>query len=330
VVSRRRKLVRRALDAALEFSVVGSFSRVGPAMRRRLFEWAPIRGVPLIGRVIVVSGSTSGLGLECATELARLGASVVLLVRDSAAGGRIREQIMTSTGNTEVSVVVADLGDLDSVRRAVSELRRYPAIHGLVHNAGSLTKDFHATAQGLEVTAAAQLVGPFLLTTLLCEELQAGRAKVVWVTSGGMYTQPLDVRWLEDPERDYNGAVAYARVKRAQVSLNAAWAPRLATLGITMTAMHPGWVDTPGVRQSLPRFRRVMSLLLRSPAEGVDTIVWLMVTPAQYLSPGTLWLDRRQRQLHRLRRTRRSDTELQRQRLVSFCSTRSECGVDTM
>ena len=143
------------------------------------------------------------------------------------------------------------------------------------------------------------------------------------MTSGGMYTQPLDVGWLENPEPHYSGAVAYARVKRAQVSLNAAWAPRLATSGITMSAMHPGWVDTPGVRRSLPRFRRVMSMLLRTPSEGVDTIVWLLVTPSRRTPPGTLWLDRRSRQLHRLRRTRRSDTELQRQRLLSFCRTRS-------
>jgi NAD(P)-dependent dehydrogenase (short-subunit alcohol dehydrogenase family) len=327
-VSRLRDLGRRALDAALEFSVVGSFSRIGPAIRRRLFHWAPITGQPLVGQVIIVSGSTSGLGLECARQLARLGASVVLLVRDPDAGSRICKQIVASTGNPDVSVVVADLSDLDSVRRAASQLRRYPAIQGLVHNAGALTKDFRVTAEGLEVTAATQLVGPFLLTTLLLDQLQAGRARVVWVTSGGMYTQPLDVRWLENPESDYSGAVAYARVKRAQVSLNAVWAPSLATRGITMTAMHPGWVDTPGVRQSLPRFGRVMSLLLRTPSEGVDTTVWLLVTPVELTPPGTLWLDRRSRQLHRLRRTRRSDTELQRQRLLSFCRTRSGCDFD--
>jgi NAD(P)-dependent dehydrogenase (short-subunit alcohol dehydrogenase family) len=325
-VSLLRNLGRRALDAALEISVIGSFSRIGPTIRRRLFRWSPLSSYPLIGRVIIVSGSTSGLGLECATQLAHLGAHVVLLVRNSEAGLRVREQIMNSTQNPEVSVVVADLGELDSVRRAALELDHYPAIHGLVHNAGALTTNFQVTSEGLEVTAATQLVGPFLLTTLLRDQLEAGRARVVWVTSGGMYTQPLDVGWLENPEPDYSGTVAYARVKRAQVSLNAAWAPKLATLGITMSAMHPGWVDTPGIRRSLPRFRHVMSWLLRTPSEGADTMVWLMVTPAERTPPGALWLDRGSRRLHRLRRTQRSDTELQRQRLLSFCRTRS--GVD--
>jgi dehydrogenase/reductase SDR family protein 12 len=323
-VKRLRDLGCRAVDGALEFSVVGSFSRIGPALRRRLFRWTPIEGLCLIGQVIVVSGSTSGLGLECATQLAHLGASVVLLVRDPELGSRIREQITLSTGNPEIHVVVADLSDLVSVRRAAQELNRYRAIHGLVHNAGALTKSFEMTAQGLEVTTAAQLVGPFLLTTLLREQLSAGRARVVWVTSGGMYTQPLDVGWLENPKNDYNGAVAYARVKRAQVSLNAVGAPSLATLGITMTAMHPGWVDTPGVRRSLPRFRRVMSLLLRTPAQGVDTMIWLLAAQVELTPPGTLWLDRHSRNLHRLRSTRRSDSELQRQRLLSFCISRGE------
>jgi NAD(P)-dependent dehydrogenase (short-subunit alcohol dehydrogenase family) len=255
-----------------------------------------------------------------------LGASVVLLVRDLELGSRIREQIIASTARAEVCVVMADLSDLDSIRRAALELQRYPAIHGLVHNAGALITTFEVTTQGLEVTTATQLVGPFLLTTLLHEQLGTGRARVVWATSGGMYTQPLDVRWLESPRSEYNGAVAYARVKRAQVSLNAAWTPSLATAGITMTAMHSGWVDTPGVRRSLPRFRRVMRLLLRTPAQGVDTILWLLATPVELTPPGLLWLDRRSRPLHRLRRARRSDTELQRHRLLSFCRTRS--GID--
>ncbi len=316
------------MDAALEISVIGSFSRIGPAIRRRLFRWTPLTGYPLIGRVIIVSGSTSGLGLECATQLADLGASVILLVRDFEAGQRVCKLIVNSTRNPEVSVVVADMGELDSVRRAASELRHFPAIHGLVHNAGALARNFQVTSEGLEVTAATQLVGPFLLTTLLRDQLQAGQARVVWVTSGGMYTQPLDVGWLENPQPDYNGTVAYARVKRAQVSLNAVWAPRLATLGISMSAMHPGWVDTPGVRRSLPRFRRAMSGLLRTPSEGVDTMVWLLSAPTELTPPGNLWLDRRGRQLHRLRRTRRSDTELLRQRLLSFCRTRSGTDLD--
>ena len=226
-------------------------------------------------------------------------------------------------------MVVADLGDLESVRRAAHELGRLPAIHVLVHNAGALSETFDLTAQGLERTAAVQLVGPFLLTTLIRDQLASGWARVVWVTSGGMYAEPLDVDWLESPAPDFDGVRAYARVKRAQVSLCAAWAPRLEPLGITMTVMHPGWVDTPGLRRSLPTFARLMSHLLRTPAQGVDTILWLVTTSRESTPPGTLWLDRRIRSRHRLARTRRSDTDDARERLLQFCREMSGIDVDS-
>ena len=319
---------RGALDAALEFSVVGSFSRVGPAIRQRLFDWPPIDGRRVRGQVAVVTGATSGLGLECATALARLGARVILLVRNAELGARVCAQIAASTGNHDVSVVVADLADLESVRRAAQELSRLPAVHVLVHNAGALSTTFDVNSQGIERTTAVQLVGPFLLTNLLRDQLRAGRARIVWVSSGGMYTEALDVDWLESPDRDYDGVRAYAKVKRAQVSLSAAWAPLLLPLGITMTSMHPGWVNTPGLRQSLPSFARLMAPFLRTPAQGVDTILWLATMPSNLVTPGTLWLDRRVRAAHRLNRTRQSDTDTQRERLLQFC--RNQCGLDVV
>ncbi len=321
-----RDAVRDALDAALERSVVGSFSRVGPAIRRRLFDWPSIDGRGVRGQVAVVTGATSGLGLECATALARLGARVILLARDAELASRVCARITSSTGNHDVSVVVAELGDLESVQRAARELGRLPAIHVLVHNAGALSTTFEVSDEGIERTTAVQLVGPFLLTNLIGDQLRAGRARVVWVTSGGMYTQALDVDWLERPGGDYDGVRAYAKVKRAQVSLSAAWAPLLAPLGITMTAMHPGWVDTPGLRRSLPTFARLLAPFLRTPAQGVDTILWL-VTTSNLVTPGSLWLDRRVRGAHRLRRTRQRETDAQRERLLVFCRNRSGLAV---
>jgi NAD(P)-dependent dehydrogenase (short-subunit alcohol dehydrogenase family) len=318
-----RNSARDAIDTALEATVVGSFSRVGPSIRRRLFAWQPIEGQSVRGQVAVVTGASSGLGLECATELARLGAQVIILVRNAELGAETCERISAATGNRDVSMIAADLGDLESVRRAAHELRRRAAVHILIHNAGSLSKNFGVTPQGIERTTGVQLIGPFLLTTLIRDQLKSGCGRVVWVTSGGMYAEPLNVDWLESPEPDYDGTRAYAKVKRAQVSLNEVWAPALHELGITMTAMHPGWVDTPGLRTSLPTFARLVRPFLRSPAQGVDTIVWLVTSPRELTPPGTLWLDRRIRSPHRLKRTRLSDTKTQRARLMQFCHQRS-------
>ena len=303
----------------LETSVVGSFSRIGPVVRRRLFRWTELDGRTLVGRTVVVTGATLGLGFEVAGQFARARARVVLVARDRERAQRTRDELATQTANPNISVVVCDVGDLESVHRCAEELRALGEIHVLVHNAGALTRSRVTTRQGLELTTAVHLVGPYLLTRLIEPELVAGRARVIWVTSGGMYAEPLDLDWLASPGLEYDGVKAYAKVKRAQVSLVERWAPELASRGVTMTVMHPGWVDTPGLRQSLPAFRRIVGPLLRTVPEGVDTVAWLATAPEDSVAPGTLWLDRRVRSPHRLARTRRSDTPEQRERLWTFC-----------
>lgn len=313
--------MRDALDSVLEFTVVASFSRIGFEVRRRLDHW-PTDYSRLDGEVAVVTGASSGLGREVATSLAQLGAHVIMIVRDGARGSQVRDDIIARTDNSAVEVLVADLGDLDSVRAVAAQLRQVGAIHVLVHNAGSLQRTREVGAQGIELTAAVHLIAPYLLTQLITAQLEAGHARVIWVTSGGMYSQPLEVDALEMCVEDYDGVKAYARVKRAQVSLVDRWAPDMAAKGVTMVAMHPGWADTPGVRRSLPAFRRLMGPLLRSSAQGADTIVWL-ATDREPLTPGGLWLDRRSRPIHRLAKTRRSDTPQERERLWRYCASRS-------
>mgnify|MGYP003623071061 CR=1 FL=1 len=315
--------LRTGVDRALEFSVAGSFTKLGPAGRSRLFAWGAFHAGQMDGKLAVVTGATSGLGLESATQLARMGGQVVLLARDAERGRRVCADIVASTGNPNVSVVVADMGDLVAVRRAARAMSALPHIDVLIHNAGTLSATRKVSAQGVEQTVAAQLVGPFLLTHLLARQLTARTSRVIWVTSGGMYTEPLSVDSLEMTDADYNGVTAYARAKRAQVSLVEFWAPRLLQVGVTMVAMHPGWADTPGLRAALPTFRRVVAPLLRSPAEGADTILWLASGPFASIPAGSFWLDRGQRSPHRSQRTRQSDTAAEQGRLWSFCLDRS-------
>ena len=130
---------------------------------------------------------------------------------------------------------------------------------------------------------------------------------MIVVASGGMYTEPLDVDALDAAPATYDGTNAYARCKRAQVVLAEEWTRQLLDIGITVNAMHPGWADTPGLRTALPGFTRVVGPLLRTPAEGADTIVWLAAAPDAAEISGLFFLDRRARAKHRLRRTRRPD-----------------------
>ena len=128
---------------------------------------------------------------------------------------------------------------------------------------------------------------------------------MICVTSGGMYTQRVhldDLQWEREP---YDGTRAYARAKRIQVALVREWARRLAGSGVAVNAMHPGWADTPGLAEALPGFYNRMRPLLRTPAEGADTITWLAADPAAgETAGGRLYLDRRPRPFDRIPSTR--------------------------
>lgn len=317
-------------DALLELPVAPSFTRIGPAVRSRLDSWAALDSYDLTGRTVVVTGPTSGLGLAAAEQLARCGATLVLVGRDRARTAAVRDRL--TTGTTTHEVVVADMGDLDAVRSAAEQIRACcDSIDVLIHNAGALSAERTTTADGLEATVASQVVGPFLLTSLLLDPLRAsGSGRVLTMSSGGMYATGLTVDNLSMAAADYRGAEQYARAKRAQVTLNelwAQWAGPAAASGLVFHAVHPGWADTPGVRTSLPVFRRLTGPLLRTPDQGADTVVWLAADDGPPVSTnGLFWLDRRPRALHRLPTTRRTDTPARRQELWQWVS--DAAGID--
>jgi dehydrogenase/reductase SDR family protein 12 len=299
------------VDAVLEASVVGSFTKIGHQLRSRLFDWsAPAR---LDGKTVMITGATSGIGLAAATRIAGLGASVCVVGRDPA-------KVEATVDRLGVTGEVADLADLGQVRALAARfLAGHERLDVLVHNAGALLHEDRRTVDGLETTVQTHVVAPYVLTRLLQPALVAADpGRVVWVTSGGMYTQRLSLPELVRPPLPFDGSTAYARAKRAQMALVERWAKR-EDRSVVMHAMHPGWVDTPGVASSLPRFHRVMGPLLRSPDEGADTIVWLAGAREAATSSGTLWLDRRPRATHRWPRTRGADEAAEADRLAAWC-----------
>lgn len=297
------------VDAALEATIAGSFTRIGYAARRRLNNWDDEILPDAAGRVFVVTGATSGLGLATARDLARSGGRVLIVGRNQEKTERVADQLRVETGNTSVSVALADMGELSAVRALATDItERFDRIDALIHNAGALTADRRTNRDGLELTVASQVVGPFLLTRLLLPLLAATpESRVITVASGGMYSQPLDVSNLVLAEDEYDGTIAYAKAKRAQVALNEEWAEREDGTGVTFHAMHPGWADTPGVVDALPTFHKVVGRALRTPEEGADTIVWLARSRVPLESNGRFWLDRKPRATAYLPKTRMSD-----------------------
>ena len=336
---RARSKLAGPVDAGLDASVAGGYSRIGYAVRSRLLPEFTGAGEPqLSGRTVLLTGATSGIGLAAATMLASRGASVRFLARNADRAERARRQIAAVAGRSgfgsdAIGYGIADLDDLDSIRAFASSFAgRHRRLDVLIHNAGAINPAFERTADGLERTISAQVVAPFLLTWELFRLLRdSAPARVITVSSGGMYTQALDVDGLEASAmaRDYTGVTAYAKAKRAQVALSAEWARRAWPAGVAFHAMHPGWVRTPGISESLPAFSRLTGPVLRTPEQGADTIVWLAGAEASRLGSGRFWHDRRPRPVNRLPGAR-PDQPGAAGRLWDWVAAKAGTGQDTL
>jgi len=276
-------------------------------------SWKP-QALSLRGKTAIVTGATSGLGQVAARQLAELGGRVVLIGRNPDKAAAVQQDIIAATGNPDVAVEIADLSLLAEVGQLARRLlEQEPRIDILINNAGVLLNERSVTAEGIETTLAINLLAPFLLTNLLLPRLkQSAPARIINVSSGGMYTSGIVVDDLQYQQNDYNGGMAYARTKRGLVILTELWAERLKDSGVVAHAMHPGWADTPGVESSLPLFHKLTKRLLRTPEEGADTIIWLAASREAGKVSGYFWLDREPHITHVLPGTQESAEDRQR------------------
>lgn len=250
------------------------------------------------GHTVVITGPTSGLGLATACELHRLGARLILLGRSPDRLDAAVQQIVAFSGRSErIELVEADLSLISQVRRAAREiLDRTEKVDALINNAGALFQERGETPEGFERSLAINLLSPFVLT----ESLRAGGAfargaRVINVSSGGMYTQPLVLEDMNYRDESYDGAKAYARAKRGLVAVTDYWAEQQDLKTATFNSMHPGWAATPGVEHSLPLFYKTMKGNLRDTRMGADTIIWLATATAAGEATGQFFFDRKPR-----------------------------------
>ena len=245
------------------------------------------------GRTYVITGPTSGLGLAAARELARLGARLLLVGRDGTRLAQAAEDVCAFSGcpASQVRVFEAELSLLSEVARIAPVLREAaPRLDGLINNAGALFAERDVTTEGHERALAINLLAPWRLTALLMPSLTAANGRVINVASGGMYGQALQLDDMQHTQPPYSGSKAYARAKRALVSLTEHWAQQHPQ--VTFHSMHPGWAATPGVAKSLPAFNRRLQRWLRDSHMGADTMVWLATAPVAAGGSGQFWFDR--------------------------------------
>lgn len=304
------------LDAVLDASVFWSFDQSGFLRHAARFD-RRVDALSLTGKKILVTGANSGLGLATSEALAARGAEVWLLCRSEERGRAAVQEIRAKHPSAQLELEILDVSRRASIEAFAARLP-LTEIDVLIHNAGVLPDARVLTEDGLESCYATNVAGPYLLTALMLPRLERRPgARVLTVSSGGMYLRRLDLNALLATEGPYDGVDAYANTKRAELILNAAWARRHPGGTPSFHAMHPGWADTPAVRSSLPRFYRFMKGRLRTPEQGADTLVWLASVPEIPGPSGSFWFDRAQAEEHLLGRTK--ETEDQANQLWRSC-----------
>lgn len=292
-------------DRLLDWSVVGGFGKPGYLLRKP--TWQEPLPEELQGKRYVVTGANSGIGYATAEALAQKGATVHMLCRNEARGEAARKELVEKTSNPHVLLECVDMSVLSEVRQFADRFAdKHRDLEGLIHNAGALLNTREVTPEGHEVTLATHVLGPYLLTERLMKTCPPKR--VVSVSSGGMYFGQLHLEDLQFKQRTYNGAMAYAEAKRGMAYIGQLWS--VAYPETDFHIMHPGWVNTPGIQKSLPGFSQLSHVILRTPEEGADTIVWLATTE-KALPSGKFWCDRKMRPFHRKAQTHSSLSEVE-------------------
>ncbi len=195
--------------------------------------------------VCLITGTTHGIGLETARALAMDGYQVVMGCRNVQRANALRTGLIEETGNPDIHVLACDLASLDSVRDALIQFQQqFQHLDLLINNAGTMVSEFRTTGDGLELTFAANYLGPWLLTRGLLDSLVAsGSGRIVTVASTIHRRGRLDLHRLSsETGQNYSGMQAYARSKLGNVMATLTQAELLKNTGVTANCLHPGVV----------------------------------------------------------------------------------------
>ena len=249
-------------------------------------------------KVVVITGATSGVGRAAAIELARQGASLLLIARDPARAANVEREIRELCGRNAVTAFFADLSSMAEIRRAAAEILDHSKrIDVLLNNAGVVQRSHTTTVDGFETTFATNHLAYYLLTRLLLDRLHQSRsARIVNVASEAHHGVSLDFEDLQN-QRHYRVLAAYRKSKLANLMFTYELARRIENSGVTVNAMHPGWVatrlgmDGGFLSRTISAVARVCA---RTPEQGADTAVWLASSPEVDGVSGKYFLDRRE------------------------------------
>jgi NAD(P)-dependent dehydrogenase (short-subunit alcohol dehydrogenase family) len=203
-----------------------------------------MRGLNLKEKLILITGSTSGIGKETAIKLVKLGAHVIIHGRDELKTHNTIELIRNETNNPKIDGVYADLGSFQQIKEMAKILHeRYDHLDVLINNAGVIRANRNLTEEGLEETFMVNYIAPFLLTNLLIDLLKKSKAARIVNVVSQVHSNHLDLINLQY-KREYSGVKAYARSKTCLIMFTYLLAEKLKQSNITVNCLHPGIINT--------------------------------------------------------------------------------------
>jgi NAD(P)-dependent dehydrogenase (short-subunit alcohol dehydrogenase family) len=234
-------------------------------------------------KICLITGATSGIGQAAALALAQMGATVAIVGRSEERCQSTVAHIQRETNNFHVDYLLADLSIQSQVRKLAENFKaRYKRLDVLVNDAGAIFLRRELSADGIEMTFAVNHLAYFLLTNLLLDTLKASApTRIVNVASNSHLGQHLDFDNLQ-LKRGYNPMRAYGRSKLCNLYFTYELARRLDGTGVTVNAMHPGFVAT-NMGTNNGRLVRLFLPLIHlnslTPEQGARTVVYLASSP---------------------------------------------------
>ena len=231
-------------------------------------------------KICLITGATSGIGKAAAVQLAELGATVVLVGRNSEKTSAVVEDVKEQTGNQEVYFLIADLSSQQAIRQLADDFKaHHQRLDVLVNNAGALMLSRQESIDGIEMTLALNHLSYFLLTNLLLDVLKSSSpSRIVNVASDSHQNAHLDFEDLQIQQK-YRGYKAYGRSKLANMLFTYELARRLEGTGVTANGLHPGLVATSFLATNNGLRGRVFNFFVRragrSAENGARTITYL-------------------------------------------------------
>jgi NAD(P)-dependent dehydrogenase (short-subunit alcohol dehydrogenase family) len=225
-------------------------------------------------RVILVTGSTDGIGKQTALELARMGGQVNLHGRDPEKAHAVLEEIRNKTGNNRLELFIADLSSQRQVVKLAADIKeRYDRLHVLINNAGTFMRERKLTEDGIETTFAVNYMAPFVLTSELLGLLkESAPSRIINVASIAHWNAKIDWTNLQG-ERSYNGFQEYALSKLGIILFTYALDKKLKGTGVTVNCLHPGVVKTKLLRAGFGDYPG------DDPKKGAETSIYLASAP---------------------------------------------------